>query len=82
VAMIHFSKVHLLMERKDASGRPVPFSLKYVKKSTGEVIAVDRAVLTSSYHLGYFNIKVLASGEVRKIILPLILEINNTPFFI
>lgn len=80
--MIHFSKVLVLMNRKDSHGKPLPFSLKYVKKSTGEIIAVENAVLTSSNHLDYLNIKILASGEIRKLILPLIIEFNGTPTFI
>ena len=70
------------MNRMDSSGRPLPFSLKYVKKSTGEIIAIDNAVLTSSNHLDYLNVKILASGEIRKLILPLIIEFNNAPTYI
>ncbi|MBE0663745.1 MAG: hypothetical protein IH597_14920 [Bacteroidales bacterium] len=80
--MIHFGKLPMLMDRKDASGNPLPFSLKYVKKSTGEEIYIDQAVLTSSNHLEYFNVKILASGEIRKLILPLITEFNGTKTFI
>lgn len=80
--MIHIGKLPTLMARKDATGNPLPFSLKYVKKSTGEIISVENAVLTSSNHLEYFNIKILDSGQIRKLILPLIVEFNNTPTFI
>jgi hypothetical protein len=80
--MIHFGKLPFLMARKDARGKPLPFSFKYVKKSTGEIISVDHAVLTSGNHLDYFNVKILPSGEIRKIILPLIIEFNGTETFI
>ena len=70
------------MGKSDAQGKPIAFSLKYVKRSTGEIIFIEQAVMTSNFHLGTINIKILPSGEIRKIILPLILEFNNTPVFI
>jgi hypothetical protein len=70
------------MARKGADGMPLPFSLKYVKKSTGEIISIEQAVLTSSNHLDYFNVMILPSREIRKLILPLIIEFNGTPTFI
>ena len=80
--MIHFSKIIPIAERKDSRGESVPFSLKYVKKSTGELITVDRAVLTSSHHCGTINIRILSSGQVRKLIIPLIVEFNQTPVYL
>jgi len=79
--MIHLSKLVQIAERKTASGSPIPFSLKYVKKSTGEIITIDQAVFTSSHHSGTLNIKLLDSGQIRKLILPLIIEFNNTPTY-
>ena len=81
--MIHISKIPQLMERKDARGNPLPFSLKYVKKSTGETISIKGAVLTSSFQYGgTINIMVLSSGETRKLILPLVTEFNNTEVYL
>jgi hypothetical protein len=80
--MIHFSKIIPIAERKDSRGAPVPFSLKYVKKSTGELITLDNCVLTSSHHSGTINIKLLDSGQVRKLIIPLIVEFNKTPVYL
>jgi len=66
--MIHISKLHILMEKKDQNGRRLPFSLKFVKASTGEVVTINQAVLTSSYEGNRtYNIKLLPSGQVRKI---------------
>ena len=70
------------MERKDKEGNPVPFSLKYVKKSTGQIIHVASATITSSFHGGSVNILIQPSGQIRKLIMPLIIEFNNKPVFI
>ncbi len=80
--MIHLWRIISIMERKDAAGRPVPFSLVYVKKGSGEKINIDNAVLTSSHHLGTVNIMILESGQVRKLILPLIIQFNNIETFL
>lgn len=80
--MLHFSKIIPLAERKDSKGAPVPFSLKYVKKSTGEIITMENCVLTSSHHGGTINIKLLGSSQVRKLIIPLIVEFNKTPVYL
>ena len=48
---IHQSKITEIMEkRKD--GRPVEFSLQYCKRSTGELVTYERAVLTSFHSEG------------------------------
>lgn len=80
--MIHISRIPQIMERKTPDRKPMPFSLKYVKKSTGEIIDIRDAVLTSSHHQGTINIKILSSGEIRKLILPLIVEFNNIKTFL
>ena len=79
--MLHFSKIQTIAKRKDKQGMPVPFSLRYVKKSTGEIIHIEQAVATSDNSKGTLNIKLLPSGQIRKLILPLVIEINNTPVF-
>lgn len=74
---IHQSKIWKLMERRK-DGRPVEFSLEYCKKSTGELVTYDRAVLTS-FHSSGSTINVLPAGEVtpRKIRRCLITRFNN-----
>ncbi|MEQ3233469.1 hypothetical protein [Bacteroides cellulosilyticus] len=63
-------------KRKD--GRPVEFSLQYCKRSTGELVTYERAVLTS-FHSEGSTINVLPAGESspRKIRRCLITRINN-----
>lgn len=74
---IHQSKIWKLMERRQDE-RPVEFSLEYCKKSTGELVTYDRAVLTS-FHSSGSTINVLPSGEAtpRKIRRCLITRFNN-----
>lgn len=44
------------------------FSLKLIKKSNGEIIEIDKCVMTSDYFDNKtMNIKIIASGEIRKI---------------
>lgn len=74
---IHQSKIWKLMERRK-DGRPVEFSLEYCKKSTGELVTYDRAVLTS-FHSSGSTINVLPAGDAtpRKIRRCLITRFNN-----
>ena len=80
--MIHFSKILSVAQRKSNDGKHVPFSVKFVKASTGEVVFVDKAVYTSSSHKGYMNIKILSSGQIRKLIIPLIIEFNGSQVYL
>jgi hypothetical protein len=81
--MIHFSALRAIMERRDSNGDPLPFSLVYVKKSTGEKISIENAVLTSWSHPGNsFNVKLLNSGQVRKLLLTLVTEFNGKSVYI
>lgn len=78
---IHQSKIGEIMERcKD--GRPVEFSLQYCKKSTGELVTYERAVLTS-FHSEGSTVNVLPNGESspRKIRRCLITRINGMKVF-
>ncbi|MBS6237460.1 MAG: hypothetical protein KH897_03550 [Bacteroides sp.] len=63
-------------KRKD--GKPVEFSLQYCKRSTGELVTYERAVLTS-FHSEGSTINILPAGESnpRKIRRCLITRINN-----
>lgn len=74
---IHQSKIIEIMEKR-RDGRPVEFSLEYCKRSTGELVTYDRAVLTS-FHSAGSTVNVLPVGESnpRKIRRCLITRINN-----
>lgn len=65
------------MEKRQ-NGRPVEFSLQYCKRSTGELVTYERAVLTS-FHSAGSTINILPAGEgsPRKIRRCLITRINN-----
>lgn len=78
IKRIHVSKLHELVERTDASGAPVTFSLKYVKRSTGQVIFMDNLVCSSFHSEGQtLNVLSLTSKEVRKLRRVLIVEFNG-----
>lgn len=64
---------------KRAVGRtPVPFTMKFVKVSTGEVVQTGEVVLTSNHSSGdTVNVKFIESGEIRKILLHSIIDING-----
>ena len=81
--MIHYSRLNLLTEKKDATGRPEPFCFKYVKLATGEIISVENAVVTSSnFERRTRNVMILDSGEVRKLRNCLFIEFNGIPVWI
>ena len=65
------------MERY-ADGQPIEFSIQFCKKSTGELITYERAVLTS-FHSSGSTINVLQAGEAtpRKIRRCLITQFNH-----
>ncbi len=79
--MIHFSKILSLAQRKNKDGRFAPFSVKFIKVSTGEVIAIDKASYSSSFNKGTMNIKIISSDKIRKIIIPLIIEFNGSQVY-
>jgi len=81
-SMIHNSRLNMLMERTDAQKKRVPFSMKFVKLSTGEIVTVNEAVCTSSYSGNRtFNIMFLPSMQVRKIYKILIIEFNGNEVY-
>ena len=59
-------------------GKPIEFSIEFCKKSTGELVTYERAVLTS-FHSSGSTINVLQAGETtpRKIRRCLITRFNN-----
>ncbi len=77
-SLIHWSRIWELMERTDAKNHPIPFQMKFVKLSTGEVREYKSCVLTSIHSKGE-TINVLPEGEhrPRKILKVLIIEFNQ-----
>jgi hypothetical protein len=78
---IHQSKIWELMDRR-VNGRPVEFSIQFVKRSTGELITYQRAVLTS-YHSKGSTINIMEAGAStpRKIRRCLVTRYNNVKVF-
>lgn len=72
---MHLSELHKIVERGE-------FSLKFVSEC-GEIIHVPRCICTS-WHSGgaTMNIKILASGQVRKINRYTIIEINGKNLYL
>jgi hypothetical protein len=62
--LIHWSKIWSLMERTDEKGKPIPFQIKFVKQSTGEVREYESCILTS-FHSKGSTLNVLHDGESR-----------------
>lgn len=74
--MIHVSVIPSICERKDASGKPVPFSFKAVTLK-GEVIEGEQCVMTSHHSAGRtINIK-FKGGEIRKLKLISLIQFNG-----
>ena len=80
--MLYFLNISKLAERKDKLGQPIPFSLKYIVKSTGEIRLVDNCVCTSSHNRpASINIQ-RPDGQIRKIRCSNILEFDNIEVYI
>lgn len=80
--MIHISKLHILLTRKDSRSRPVAFSLAFIK-SSGQVVRIENAVCTSFYSKGQrFNVRILSSGEIRQVKLYSVIEFNHTKVYV
>lgn len=75
--MIHASKLFALMDERDGKGNRKPFSFKFRKVSTGEVVEATNVTLLKYYHRqGYFNIQ-WPNGEIRSIDYVSIIEIKG-----
>lgn len=75
---IHQSQLKEIMERRH-QGKPAEFCLEYCKRSTGELVTYQRAVL-SSWHSEGATVNVLpvgGDGKPRKIRRCLITRING-----
>jgi hypothetical protein len=81
--LIHWSKIWEVMQRTDATGSPIPFQLKYVKLSTGELRNYDKCFITSNFTTGT-TINVLPAGEFRprKIRKVSIIEFNHKKVYL
>jgi len=80
--MIHISKLHILLSRKDNRGRGQEFSLSFIK-SNGHIVKIERAICTSFYSKGQrFNVRILSSGEIRQVKLYSVIEFNHTKVYV
>lgn len=76
--LLHYKHVHLLMERKDEQGKPVPFSFRYIKQN-GEIMEGENVVCTSvNIKNKTHTIKFPDSGAVRTIHDVLLISVNDT----
>ncbi len=74
---IHQSKIIELMERTEG-GRPVPFTLEFCKRSTGELKTYEACILSSVHSSGAtLNIVTDTLEAPRKIRRCLITRING-----
>jgi hypothetical protein len=75
--MIHSSKINIITEKKDASGRPLPFDFEAITLE-GERIQGKNCVVTSSnYENKTRNILFIDSQEIRKLRNISFIEING-----
>ena len=80
--MIHVSRLHILLAKKDKNANPAPFSLKFIK-ANGELVNIEHCICTS-FHSAHrtFNIRITPSGEFRKVRLYSVVELNNTQMYV
>lgn len=80
---IHWSKIWDIMRKRDAQGLPVPFSMVYVKRSTGEKKRYSRCVLSSIHTKGStVNIKIDGDELPQSFRKCLIIEINGLSVYL
>lgn len=67
---MHLSELHQVVERGE-------FSVGFVA-ADGRVVRIDRCVCTSFHSQGdTFNVRILSSGEIRKIVRISVIELNG-----
>lgn len=77
------SKIWEIMERKDDRGNSVPFSLTFVKKSSGELVKIDSCICTSIHSKGNtLNIKLPNENSPKTIRKVLIVEFNGASVYL
>ena len=76
--MIHLRDVLELMEEKDRNGKPLPFQVKFVKKSTGEVRELKQVVMRSAnWKTQTRTLEDVADGQLRECCIRLFVEFNG-----
>jgi hypothetical protein len=71
------------MEQKDTNGVPVPFSLVFVKKSTGAIVHVPKCTCTSIHSKGStVNIKLDGETHPKTIRKCLIIAFNGASVYL
>jgi hypothetical protein len=80
--MMHISRLQNLVDQKDPSGKPLPFSITYRKKD-GTLIQSEEVVCTSWFSNGRtLNLMYTQSREVRKIRRILVFKINEITLYL
>lgn len=81
--LIHWSKIWEIMQRRDAKGNPIPFQIKYAKRSTGQIVEYPVCYFTSIHTKGS-TVNVMQEGEFspRTIRRCLITEFNHHRVYI
>lgn len=59
---IHWNKMWSVMGNRDKDGEPIPFSITYIKKSTGEIRQYNHCTL-SSLHTKGSTLNIMIPGE-------------------
>jgi hypothetical protein len=80
---IKLSNIWEEMERKSPDGLPVPFSISYVKKSTGEISSIPNCICTSIHSKGS-TVNIMREGETRPKTIRkcLIIEFNGAGIYL
>lgn len=80
---IHWNEIWKLMEEANENGQPKPFSLIYVKKSTGEWRNVPSCICTSIHTKGS-TLNILLPGEItpKTIRKCLVMEFNGISVYL
>lgn len=80
---IHWSRIWEIMERKGSKGEYLPFAIKYVKISTGEIRKYQHCTLTSIHSKGdTLNIMIIGETCPRTLKKCLIVEFNNAKVYL
>lgn len=76
---LRYSEAYKLMNRKDARGNNIPFSIRYVSRADGHIVDVPEVLQAYSYDrlTGMRRLR-LANGGFRNCYDVLILRINDT----
>lgn len=79
---LSYNEAYKLMNRKDATGRPVPFLVRYISRADGHIIDAE-VERTFSYNrmTGMRKLR-LANGEFRNCYDVLILRIDDTKIIV